>query len=343
MFRSKANPEPERAPVTARRRGSIPNPQMQAVLDELAKLSRKPIETLTPEEARRQPSVMDAVKSLLEGQGKLARPEPVGYVRDVKIPGPARKIAARVYVPGGDGPFPVTVYWHGGGWVIGNIDTYDASCRAICNASRSVVVSCHYRQAPEHPYPAAPDDALAAYQWIAKNAAVLRGDHRRIAVAGESAGGNLAAAVCLRARDQKLPMPIHQLLIYPMLNNNFHSASYREYGNAKPLNERMMLWFMGHYVGHQPEGVMSSRAFPVKAHDLSKLPSATIINAEIDPLRDDGKLYADRLRAAGVPATQHTYSGVTHEFFGMGAVLVDAKRAVAEAAEGLKSSFRRYH
>ncbi|MBC7943818.1 MAG: alpha/beta hydrolase fold domain-containing protein, partial [Burkholderiales bacterium] len=178
-----------------------PDPQMQAVLDQLAALGGKPIETLSAEEARKQPTPADAVKALLQKQGKSTAPMPVAKVQDGEIPGPAGPIRARIYTPEGGGPLPVIVYYHGGGWVIANLDTYDASARALANAAKAIVVSSHYRQAPEHKFPAAHEDAFAAYQWVLNNAVAFNGNPNRVSVVGESAGGNLAAAVALMARE----------------------------------------------------------------------------------------------------------------------------------------------
>ncbi len=316
----------------------IPNPQMKAVLDELTALGPKPIESLLPDGARKQPSAADAVKALLKKQGKPTDPEPVAKVQDISIPGPAGVIPARVYTPKGEGPFPVLVYWHGGGWVLADLNTYDSSPRALANAASCVVVSCDYRHAPEHRFPAAADDALAAYQWVLANAATIGGDPRRVAVGGESAGGNLAAVTTLRARDAGLAAPIHQLLIYPVVNAAFDTQSYREYATAKPLNAAMMKWFWGYYIA-RPEDGLNPYASPLQDRGASKLPPATVIGAEIDPLASEGKAYADKLASSGVPATYALHPGVTHEFFGMGAVLDEAKLAVAEAATGLRSAF----
>ncbi|MFO0851180.1 MAG: alpha/beta hydrolase fold domain-containing protein [Gemmataceae bacterium] len=317
---------------------SAPDPQMKAVLDELAALNPKPIETLTPAAARKQPTPADAVKALLKKQGKPTEPEPVGSVKDITIPGPAGPIPARVYTPQGTGPFPVLVYWHGGGWVLADLDGYDATPRALCNAAGCVVVSCHYRQAPEHPFPAAPEDAFAAYQWVLGNAASVGGDPKRVAVAGESAGGNLAAVTAVRARDAGVPVPVHQVLVYPVTDQNYDTPSYREHADAKPLNTAMMRWFWGHYLA-EPAADTPYVAAPMQVPDLRRLPPATVITADLDPLRSDGQMYADRLRLAGVPVTAVNYDGVTHEFFGMGAVVDKAKEAVAKAAEGLKAAF----
>ncbi|WP_202947368.1 alpha/beta hydrolase [Zavarzinella formosa] len=312
------------------------DPQMQAVLDQLAALNPKPIDKLTPEEARKQPGPSDAVKALLKKQGKSVDPEPVGSVRDVTFPGAAGKLTARVYAPKGDGPFPVLAYFHGGGWVIAGIDAYDSSCRALCNAAGYLVVSCDYRRAPENPFPAAAEDAFAAYQWVLKNAADWKGDGKKVAVGGESAGGNLAAVVCLRARDKGIQPPVCQLLVYPVTNNNLDTSSYLENADAKPLNKPMMKWFFAHYIGNQAP---HPYALPLLAGDFSRLPPATIITADIDPLRDDGKEYAWALTKAGVKADHKNFEGVTHEFFGMGAVIDKAKDAVKFDAAGLKAGF----
>ena len=316
-----------------------PDAQMQAVLDQLAALGGKPIPQCTPEEARKQPSPADAVKALLKKQGKDATPEPVGSVKDVTYPAAAGNQPARVYTPQGDGPFPVLAYWHGGGWVIADLDTYDASCRALCNAAGCIVVSLEYRHAPESPFPAAADDAYAGYQYVLKNAAAMNGDPKKVAVAGESAGGNLATVTAIRARDRGLQLPLAQVLVYPVTNNDLDTPSYLKYADAKPLNKPMMKWFFAHYVGNQPSAATNPVAFPMQAKSLAKLPPTTILNAEIDPLLNDGVMYAAKLRAAGVAVTQKTFPGVTHEFFGMTAVVDQSKEAVKVAADALKAAY----
>ena len=313
-------------------------PGIKAVLDQLEALGPKPLEKLDPKEARKQPTPGDAVKALLKKQGKSTDPEPVAKVKDIEFPGAVGKLPARVYTPKGEGPFPVLVYWHGGGFVIADLDTYDSSCRALCNAAGCVVVSCHYRLAPEHPFPAAPNDAFAAYQWVLKNAGTVNGNPKRVAVGGESAGGNLAAVTALQARNKGVTPPVHQLLIYPVTDHAYDTPSYKENADAKPLNLPMMKWFWGHYLGKASDGAFNY-ASPMQAKDLKNLPPATVITAEVDPLRSEGKAYADRLKAAGVAVDYTNYEGVTHEFFGMGAVLPEAKQAVAQAAKGLKTGF----
>lgn len=318
-----------------------PNAQMQAVLDQHMALEPKPIETLSAQEARKQPTIADAVKALLKKQGKSAEPEPVGDVAEKSVSSSGGKIPIRIYTPKGEGPFPVIVYYHGGGWVIADLDTYDASARALANAANAVVVSSHYRQAPEHAFPAAHEDALAAYEWTLSNARSIKGDPSRIAVAGESAGGNLAAAVCLMAKDKKIQMPVHQLLVYPIANHGFDTASYKEHHDAKPLNASMMRWFFAKYL-KTPEDGNNTLISLVRnsGSELRGLPTATVITADVDVLRAEGKEYAEKLGKAGVRTHYKNYPGVAHEFFGTGAVVDTAKDAVALAAKDLKQAFQ---
>lgn len=312
---------------------------MHAVLEQHMALGPRPIETLTPQEARLQPTPADAVKALLQRMGRSTAPEPVGSVQDRTIPGPGGAIPVRIYTPAGSGPFPVVVYSHGGGWVIGTIDVYDSSTRALANAAGAVVVSIGYRKGPENPFPAAHDDAFAAYQWVLQNAASIGGDPMRVAVAGESAGGGLAVATAMMARDRGVRLPIHVLAVYPIADGDTESPSYAENAMAKPLNRPMMEWFFRHYL-RGPRDARDPRISLVRA-DLSRMPPTTIILAEIDPLRSDGEELAARLRAAGVPVQTHMHQGVAHEFFGMGAVVADARTAVQQAAAGLRQAFGR--
>ncbi len=217
---------------------------MQKVLDQLRDLGAKPIETLTPAEARQQPSAADAVKALLTKEGKRTAPEPVGKVQDLSIPGEGgAAIPARTYTLKGNGPFPAILYIHGGGWVVADLDTYDSSARARANAANAIVLSTHYRQAPEHKFPSSHRDTFTAYQWLLKNTASLNADPDRIAVAGESVGSNMAVGVCIMARDKGLPLPIHQVLVYPVANNDFNTPSYLQNVDAKPLSRAAMQWF----------------------------------------------------------------------------------------------------
>lgn len=323
---------------TSAQASPAPNAQMKAVLDQLAALGGKPLETLPPAEARKQPTPADAVMALLKKQGKSAAPEPVAKVEDRSIKGPAGQIQTRIYWPGGTGPFPVILYIHGGGWVIANLDTYDSSARALTNAAGAVVVSTHYRQAPEHKFPAAHDDTWAAYEWVLANATSINGNPARIALAGESAGGNLAAAISMNARERKVQMPVHQLLVYPIANYATDTPSYKENAMATPLSKPLMEWFFRHYLRSPADG-SDPRISPLRAKDLKGLPPTTIITAQIDPLRSEGEAYAKLLRAAGGDVEYRNFNGVTHEFFGMGAVVDEAKQAVQLAASRLKGSF----
>lgn len=313
------------------------NPQMKEVLDELAGLEPAPVESLPPDAARKGPTPADAVTKLVARKNMDPAPESVDRVKDMTIDGPEGSIDIRVYAPASDEPLPVLVYWHGGGWVIADLDTYDATPRALANAARCIVVSGHYRQAPEHPFPAAAEDAYATYEWVRENAAELGGDPERIAVAGESAGGNLAAVVAQMAKE-RAALPVFQLLVYPITNYDFDTPSMRESEDAKPLNTPMMRWFWGHYLENEADGE-SPQASPLRAPDLSGLPPALVVLAEIDPLRSEGEQYADRLREAGVEVEVCQYDGVTHEFFGMTAILEPAREAVSLAAERLHSAF----
>lgn len=326
------------SPIVSAQAPPAPNAQMKAVLDQLAALGGKPIETLTPTEARKQPTPADAVKSLLQKQGKSTAPEQVGKVEDKTIPGPGGPVSIRIYTPKGNGPFPLLLYIHGGGWVIADLNTYDSSPRAMANAAGAVVVSTDYRHAPEHKFPAAHEDVFAAYQWMLKNASALQGDARRIAVLGESAGGNMAVGVCLMARDKGIQMPVYQVLVYPVAQTGFDTSSYKENAQAMPLNRAMMQWFFKHTL-ESPADTKNPLLSLTTLADLKRLPPATVITDQIDPLRSEGKDLADKLKAAGVPVVYQNYNGVTHEFFGMGAVVDQAKQGQKLAADGLRNGY----
>jgi acetyl esterase/lipase/short-subunit dehydrogenase len=309
---------------------------MRHVLKHLEMLGGRPIEMLTPEEARMQPTPAQAVMALMREHGETPQPEAVGSVVERTIAGPGGPIPLRIYAPEGTGPFPVIVYTHGGGWVIATNDTYDASARALCNTADAVVISVEYRKAPEHRFPAAHEDAYTAYLWALQNAAELGGDPARVAVAGESAGGNLALSTALVARDRGEQLPAHVLAVYPIANGSTDSESYRENANAKPLNRPMMAWFFGHYL-RSPSDAAHPLISLVNA-DLRGLPPVTLITAELDPLRSDSEMLLQRLREAGVDAELHAFKGVTHEFFGMGAVVAKARKAVRQAGKALRTS-----
>jgi acetyl esterase/lipase len=231
------------------------------------------------------------------------------------------------------------VYYHGGGWVIADLDTYDASPRALVNSTNAVVVSAHYRQAPEHKFPSAHEDAYAAYKWVLEHAKELNGNAKKIALVGESAGGNMAAAISVMARERKIQLPIYQVLVYPITDNNIETASYIENAKAKPLGSVGMQWFFKHYLNSPAEGKNHLISL-LSEKNLTGLPPTTIITAQIDPLRSEGKAYADLLQQAEVVVRYKNYEGVTHEFFGMAAVIDIAKEAQQFVAEGLKEAFK---
>ncbi|MDE1170116.1 MAG: alpha/beta hydrolase [Verrucomicrobium sp.] len=323
-----------------------PNAAMQAILDAHTAMGPLPIETLTPEQARLIP-LPDRAAIAYYGQHFTKKalaplPLPVGETRHLLIPTAEGRLVARLYTPKGEAPeegWPLVVYFHGGGWVLANLDTYDASCRALCNGAEAMVLAVHYRQAPEHPWPAAMKDAYAAFEWAAAHAPGLDADPNRIAVAGESAGGNLAAVVSQIARDKEAQLPLHQLLIYPVtdLLHGIESPSAEENAEARPLNRAMLRWFYGHYV---PEREDRSHPYISPLYgETAGLPPATVILAQIDPLRSDGEAYAVKMAEADVPVTLKIYEGVTHEFFGMAGLIHEATDAVALASKELRQAF----
>src|SRR5688572_14287290 len=312
---------------------------MLEVLTAFASLDPNAIEKVDADTARRNPTPADAVKRVLEQHGRPTDPEalvPGVGTQDFAIPGPAGPLEVRVYLPEGSGPFPVVLYFHGGGWVIGSKDVYDGGARALSKAAQAAVVSLDYRLAPEHPFPAAWDDALAAYKWLLGNPAKVNGDGGRIALAGESAGGTLAVATAIAARDAGLPLPEHVLAVYPVAQTELNTESYVENAISVPLNRKMMRWFFEH-VTRSAQDELDPRLRLIDA-DLEGLPPVTIISAHIDPLRSDGAQLEDALNAAGVPVERRDYDGVVHEFFGMGAVVAKAREAMEYAGERLRAN-----
>ncbi len=314
-----------------------PNAQMQEVLSAYGKLSPVPIEKTTPVVAKAAPTLATAVKAVMLKDGKKA-PAFTGTTKDFKIDAGGHKVDARAYIPAGDGPFPTVLYIHGGGWVIGSVDSYDASPRALCEQAKVVVISTDYRQAPSDRFPAAHEDTFNAYKWVLANAGQYKGDTKKVAVAGESAGGNMAAEICIRAKQENIQMPVHQLLIYPVVGYAFETQSYKDNETTKPLSAEGMKWFFKHYL-NKPEEGNDPRINLTQVKDLKGLPSATIIAAEIDPLLTEGRELNDRFEAAGVPVKYKMFTGVTHEFFSMGAVVNEGKEAEEFAAIQLKAAF----
>ena len=301
------------------------DPQAQAYLDQMAARGYPPLSTLTPE----------VVRQAMAAQAILLGEPPVAHVENRTIPGPAGEIPLRIYTPEGHGPFPVLVFFHGGTWIYNNLDTHDNTCRRLTNGVGCVVVSVDYHLAPEHKFPAAPRDCYTATQWVADHVAEISGDAARIAVGGDSSGGNLAAVTAQMARDQGTPQLIFQLLIYPVTN----LTSVKETGQMGGPTKDDMLWAANHYFTNPKEDRLNPLASPLLAKNFSGLPSALIITAEYDPLSDEGEEYGHKLEEAGVPVTISRYNGVMHGFFGLPHILDKANRATAEASQALRSAF----
>ena len=264
-------------------------------------------------------------------------PEEVARVENRTVPGPAGEIPVRVYTPHGAGPLPGLVFFHGGGFVLCNLDSHDGLCRGLANAAGCVVVSVDYRLAPEHRYPAAPEDCYAATQWVAKNGAELGIDVTRLAVGGDSAGGNLTAVVAQMARDRGGPALRFQLLVYPVTDYAFDTDSYRENAEGYFLTTGMMRWFWEKYL-EKPEQGREPYASPLRAANLANLPPGLCITAGYDPLRDEGEAYAARLREAGVDVRASRYAGMFHGFLSMNLQLDKAREALAEAGSALRKA-----
>jgi acetyl esterase len=306
------------------------DPQVKAILEQMA-ATMPPFETLSVEEARTQATQRAA--------GGTLPTLPVAEVTNRTIPGPGGDLPVRIYTPKGRGPFPLMVFFHGSGFVVCNLDTHDGTCRNLCSAAQCVVVSVDYRLAPEHKFPAGPEDCYAATKWAAAHARELNADASRTVIAGDSAGGNLVAVVALMARDKGGPALSGQLMIYPV--TDYYKPghpSYVENAEGYGLTAAGMRWFWGHYLNHEAEGD-NPYASPLRAENLRGLPPALIITAEYDVLRDEGERYGARLAEAGVPTKVTRYDGVHHGFFQMYGILDKSKKALEEAAAWLKQRF----
>jgi acetyl esterase len=280
-----------------------------------------------------------AARQAADAAARQAPRSAVAHCEDRRIPGPAGALPVRLYRPEERGILPCLVFLHGGGWTLCSIETHDATCRKLANGAGCLVVSVDYRLAPEHRFPAAAEDAFAAVRWVAERAEGLGIDPGRIAVGGDSAGGNLAAVVALMARAAGAPPLRHQLLIYPVTDHDFETGSYRDNAGGPLLTRSMMQHFWDLYA--PGEARAHPHASPLRAADLSSLPPATVLTAEYDPLRDEGEAYAERLRQAGVAVRASRYDGMIHGFFAFDDVLPAALDAVAEASAALREAFAR--
>lgn len=307
------------------------HPQAQSFLDKITAAGVPPVEALTLEELR---------MAIAWRRSYAGRPEATAKVEDRTILSPTGELRLRIYTPKGQAPFPVLVFFHGGGWTTGDLDTMDTPLRALTNRASCVVVSVDYRLAPEHKFPAAIEDAYAATCWVVNNASGIQGDSARIAVGGDSSGGNIAAAVALMARDRGEPSLIYQLLVCPVTNHDFNTLSYQENGDGYLLTKNSMVWFWKQYLKDENDG-RHPYASPLQAQDLSGLPPALVITAEYDPLRDEGEAYAARLQKAGVSVVIKRYEGMIHGFFEMAALLDTSRLAIEETSQALRSAFTR--
>jgi acetyl esterase len=311
----------------------MPNlhPQIQKVLEVMATLDLKPIEAMSPAEARVQMEAMAA--------SRKAEPLPTARIENRAIPGPAGQIPVRIYWPNASGIRPAIVYYHGGGHVIGSLDSHDLVARNLCGGAEAVVVSIDYRMGPEHRFPAAVDDSFAALEWVHANAASIGADPRRLGVHGDSAGANLAAVVAIIARDKGGPKLRLQSLVYPVADFRMGSASYKTYATGcGVLTADAMQWFRGHYLRTMDDAT-DWRASPLLAPSLEGVAPAIVIAAECDVLHDEGLELGERLKAAGVPVERHEYAGMIHAFFGMMPAVDDAMNAQRAVWAAFKRAF----
>jgi Esterase/lipase len=310
---------------------------MAVVIEKIKSFNSPTFTSLSAQEARKQPSPADAAMAVLNENKLPISPNYVDTIgKDIQVTG--GQIHLRIYTPKtGKNIYPVIVYYHGGGWVIANLDTYNSSAQALSNLVEAVVISVAYRQAPENKFPTAHMDSYAAYEWILKNAASLKGDTKRIALVGESAGGNLAAAVSMMARDKGLIMPVYEVLVYPIAGYDFYTDSYKESDSTKPLSSGLMKWFFDKYLNNASEG--KSSMISLVNSNFKGMPPTTIIAAKYDPLRSEGEALAKKFKKADVPTDYNLYAGTTHEFFGMADVVPQAKDAQELAASKLKYAF----
>jgi acetyl esterase len=311
----------------------MPNlhPQIQKVLEAMARLDLKPIEAMTPAEAREQMEMMAA--------SRKAEPLPTARIENRTIPGPAGAIPVRIYWPNAAGTLPAIVYFHGGGHVIGSLDSHDLVARNLCGGAEAVIVSIDYRMGPEHRFPAAVEDSFAGLEWVHANAASLGADPHRLGVHGDSAGANLAAVVALIARDNGSPKLRLQSLVYPVADFRMQTESYEKYATGCGiLTAEAMKWFRGHYL-RTPDDATDWRASPVLAPSVAGVAPAIVIAAECDVLHDEGLAYAERLKAAGVPVDYQRYAGMIHAFFGMMPAVDDAMNAQRAVWAAFKQAF----
>jgi acetyl esterase len=300
------------------------NPMLAAVIAQMAEAAAPELHQMSPADARAMYIAMNAENTRDE----------VTQVKDAM----ADSVPVRIYNPNPSEILPCLVYFHGGGWVIGDLETHDSMCRKLANSANCVVVAVDYRLAPEHTYPVPMNDCYTALNWVVTQATELGVNANKIAVGGDSAGGNLSTVMALRARDENGPRICHQLLVYPVTDATFDTPSYRENGEGYMLSKATMEWFWQHYLGTGNDP-LSAYISPLRAENLAGLPPATVITAEFDPLRDEGEAYAEKLQAAGNKVTVKRFDGVVHGFFSMSDFLEEARDAIDLSAAELSASF----
>ncbi|MCH7816030.1 MAG: alpha/beta hydrolase [Proteobacteria bacterium] len=306
------------------------DPQAQALLDSIEQSGTAPLNTYSAVAAR---ELYDQASELVRG----TPPEPFA-IETLAISGSSSNIPARLYRPNAEPTLPILVFYHGGGYTIGSLDSHDGVCRSLCVEAQCIVVSVDYRLAPEHKFPAGVDDAWAALQWVVDNAAILGGDVARVAVGGDSAGGNLAAVVCLKAKQSGEPQLVLQLLIYPGVEMSGSFPSHETFGHGYRLTKELISWFHDHYFETGAD-INQWQASPLNAPDHSGLPPAYVLSAGYDPLQDEDKAYAEKLKLAGVPVVYSHYASMMHGFITMGGAIDMAAAALTECADELRAAF----
>jgi len=303
------------------------DPTVRFLLEAIAAEGNPPLESFSQVEARK---VAEEAMKLVGG-----KMEPLRSIENLRILGPAGEIPIRIYTPESPAPHPALLYFHGGGWVVCNLDTHDVVCSALAHRAGAVVIAVDYRLAPEHKFPAAVIDCYAATLWVASKAEKLGVDPKRISVSGDSAGGNLAAVMSLKGRDENGPAIALQVMVYPVTDlSSFDTQSYQEFGEDHYLTKKEMEWFRDHYLRNMDDA-RNPHASPLLAKDLTRLPPALIITAECDPLCDEGAAYAKRLSGAGVPVTYTCYPGMIHPFFSLSGVIPQAFDALQQVADAV--------
>lgn len=300
------------------------DPIVEGMLNQMAEAGGPPMTEMPPADARAMYRAMNEANTRA----------PMHQVTDAEADG----VGVRIYRPGPGENLPCLVYYHGGGWVIGDLETHDNVCRNLARDANCVVVAVDYRLAPEHPFPAPLDDCYTAAKWVAANAGKLGIDANRIAHGGDSAGGNLTACVSLKIKQEGGPALVHQLMVYPVTDAALDTGSYAANAEGYLLTRDSMAWFFDHYLGEKADR-LDPYISPIRARDLSGLPSATIITAEFDPLRDEGEAFGDKLKAAGVDTLVQRFDGMIHGFFSMTDLLPAARDATGLAAKRLKAAF----